>query len=205
MPKYIPDDPKQRNALFVGIVFLLLLYPFYAFYYKGQKAQAQALQSHLSTLQNLNRAAQVLAARGGGDLAKNMALYDRQVKKLEQLIPSQEEVPGLLDDISEVAQRVGVKIEGFSPEPSEAGAFYTKESFDLSVVGEYQPVGEFLAQIASLPRIVTPVEMDIEKFDQPQLFPDMDNPIVAKFRIETYVLPSPAGGPASGTPKKAGA
>ena len=68
MPKYIPDDPKQRNALFVGIVFLLLLYPFYAFYYKGQKAQAQALQSHLSTLQNLNRAAQVLAARGGGEV-----------------------------------------------------------------------------------------------------------------------------------------
>jgi len=189
MAKYIPDDPKQRNALFVGIVFLILLYPFQAFYYKGKKAEVDAMQAHLETLQDVNRHSKLLAARGGGDLEKNMALYDRQVSKLERLIPAAEEVPALVDDISQRAQEVGIKLNKISPEPSEAGAFYTKESYQMAVIGEYSPVARFLTAIASLPRIVRPVDVDIEPFKQPNLYSDYQSPVIVSFRIETYVLP----------------
>ncbi len=203
MANYIPDDPKQRNALFIGIVLLLLLYPFNHYYYAKQKAQVEAMQSHLTTLQNQNRQAQVLAARGGGDLEKNMALYDRQVNKLEQLIPAAEEVPALVDDISKKGQEVGVNVTRFTPNPPEPGAYYTKESYDLAVVGGYQSVGKFLTDIASLPRIVTPVELDLSLFDRPNVYPDLVDPVLAKFRIETYVLPQ-AGGAAGPSPSKSG-
>lgn len=194
MANYIPDDPKQRNALFVGVLLLLLLYPFDHYYYAKQKAQVAAMESHLTTLQNNNRAAQVIAARGGGDLEKNMALYDRQVKKLEQLIPAAEEVPALVDDINQKAQQVGVNVTAFTPNPPEPGAYYTKESYDLAVVGEYQPVGKFLTDIASLPRIVTPVELDLSRFDKRNVYPGLVDPVLAKFRIETYVLPQNGAG-----------
>jgi type IV pilus assembly protein PilO len=201
MAKYIPDNPKQRNALFLAIGFLLLLYPFNRFYYAGQKAEVTAMQSHLTTLQDKNRQAQVLAARGGGDLEKNMALYDRQVKKLEQLIPAAEEVPALLDDVNQRAQQLGVNVTKYTPDPPEPGAFYTKESYELAVVGQYQPVGKFLTEIASLPRIVTPVELDLSKFDNADVYPDLVAPVLAKFRIETYVLPQNGSAPA---PSKSG-
>jgi type IV pilus assembly protein PilO len=195
MANLIPDDPKQRNALFIGVIFLLLLYPFYAFYYKGKKAEVDAIQSHLETLQDHNRQAQLLAARGGGDLTKNMALYDRQVKKLEQLIPAEEEVPALVDDISQRAREVGVTLNKISPEPSEAGAFYTKESYQMAVIGDYHPVARFLTAIASLPRIVRPVDVDVQPFSRPQLYPDYESPVIVNFRIETYVLPEAGATP----------
>ncbi len=204
MAKYIPDDPKQRNALFVGIVFLVLLYPFNAFYYKGRKAEVEAMQSHLETLQDQNRHAQVLAARGGGDLEQNMALYDRQVTKLEQLIPAAEEVPALVDDISQRAREVGVTMNKISPEPSEAGSFYTKESYQMAVIGDYDPVARFLTAIASLPRIVRPVEVDVEPFGRPQLYPDYDSPVIVNFRIETYVLPESGSTPSADSPAAGG-
>lgn len=204
MAKYIPDNPTQRNALFIGVVFLILLYPFYAFYYKGRKAEAEAMQSHLTTLQDMNRHSKLLAARGGGDLQKNMALYDRQVKKLEQLIPAEEEVPALVDDISQRAREVGIKMNAITPEPSEAGPFYTKESYQMAAIGEYDPVARFLTQIATLPRIVRPVDVDVQLFGQAQLYPDYDSPVIVTFRIETYVLPEGGQAAAADTSGQAG-
>jgi len=192
MAWYNPSNPKQRNALIAGVFLLVLIYPFYAFWYKGRREEVTALQTRLETLEDQNRRAQVLAARGGGDLEERLALYERQVTKLEELIPAAEEVAGLLDDITLTARRVGVELSRMIPEPPEAGAFYTKTSYEMSVVGEYHDVARFLTEVASLQRIVTPVEVEVEMFDQPDLFPEYESPILVTFRIETFVLPQAA-------------
>jgi type IV pilus assembly protein PilO len=202
MAWYNPSDPKQRNTGIVGVLLLLSIYPFHAYWYKGQRAEVTEMQTHLETITDQNRRASVLAARGGGDLEERLALYERQVKKLEELIPANEELAALLDDISVRARQVGVETARMIPEPPEAGPFYTKTSYEMNVVGEYHAVGRFLAEIASLSRIVTPVEMDVQLFDQPQIYPDYEAPVLASFRIETYVLPdvavTPPPAPAAG-------
>jgi type IV pilus assembly protein PilO len=203
MPWYNPTDPKQRNALIVGVILLALMYPFYAFWYKGKREEVTALQTRLETLEDQNRRAQVLAARGGGDLEERLALYERQVAKLEELIPAAEEVAGLLDDITLTARRVGVELHRMIPEPPESGAFYTKTSYEMTAIGEYHDVARFLTEIASLQRIVTPVECEVELYGQPDMFPEYESPVVVNFRIETYVLPqasasAPAPTPAGG-------
>jgi type IV pilus assembly protein PilO len=196
MAWYNPTDPKQRNALIVGLLLLALIYPFYSFWYKGRREEVTAQQTRLETLEDQNRRAQVLAARGGGDLEERLALYERQVGKLEELIPAAEEVAGLLDDITARARRARVEISRIIPEPPEAGTFYTKTSYEMVVVGEYHNVARFLTEIASLSRVITPVELEIELFNQPSYFPEYESPVEAGFRIETYVLPEPTPGPA---------
>ena len=197
MAWYNPSDPKQRNALVVGLLLLALLYPFYSFWYKGKRAEVDAMQTHLEKLTDDNRRAQLTSARGGGkDLEERMALYERQVAKLEELIPAAEDVAGLLNSISNDAIRASVSQARMNPEPAEPGAFYTKSSFDVAFIGEYANIGRFLTQIASLPRIVSPVDMDVKLFDQPQLYPDYKSPVTASFHIETYVLPEPGAAPA---------
>jgi type IV pilus assembly protein PilO len=198
MAWFNPSNPKQRNTLIVGVILLLSIYPFHAYWYKGQREEVTAMQTRLETITDQNRRASVLAARGGGDLEERLALYERQVKKLEELIPANEELAALLDDISVRARQVGVETARMIPEPPEVGAFYTKTSYEMNVVGEYHSVGRFLAEIASLSRIVTPVEMDVQLFDQPQTYPEYEAPVMASFRIETYVLPDAAATPPVG-------
>lgn len=192
MAWYNPSNPKQRNALLIGIGLLALLYPFHSFWYKGKQEELATMQARLESLEDQNRRASVLAARGGGDLEERLALYERQVAKLEELIPAAEEVAGLLDDVTMRARQTGVDLNRMIPEPAETGAFYTKTSYELIVIGEYHDVGRFIGEVASLSRIVTPVEMDIRLFQQAAFFPEYASPISASFRIETYVLPATA-------------
>ncbi len=198
MAKIIPDDPKQRNAMLIGAVLLLALYPFHAFWYSGQREEVVASQARLETIETQNRRAQVIAARGGGNMDETTALYERHVAALERLIPASEEVPGLLDDVAERARRSGVEQNRFNPEPVEQGAFYNKSSYEMAVVGEYHDVARFLTEVASLPRIVTTVELDLTPFDRPEVFPEMESPVLATFRIETFVLPDALPPPAPG-------
>lgn len=205
MAWYNPDDPRQRNALLIGVVLLALIYPFYSFYYSGQREEVDGMQSRLETLQDQNRRAQVLAARGGGDLEERMALYERHVGALEELIPEAEEVAGLVDDISQRARETGVELSRILPEPPQEGAYYTRTSYSMVVVGEYHDVARFLTEVASLSRIVTPLDLDLVLFNQTQLYPEYDFPVQANFRIETYVLPegNPQGGQAEAQAQEA--
>jgi type IV pilus assembly protein PilO len=200
MAWYNPTDPKQRNAMLIGIVMLGLMYPFYSYWYKPKRAEITEAQARLEKLEDDNRRAGVLAARGGGDLEERMALYERQVSRLEELIPAAEDEGMLLYDMNARARQVGVVVNRLLPEPPEAGSFYQKRSYDVAVAGDYHDVGRFLADVASLSRIVTPVELDIQKHPQAQLYPEMQSPVLATFRIETYVLPdrAPAPGPQGG-------
>jgi Tfp pilus assembly protein PilO len=195
MAWYNPTDPKQRNLMLGGIAFFVAIVPF-RMYMLSPRTEANALvQTHIESLETQNRSAAVQAARGGGDLEERNIVYERHVQKLEELIPAAEEVARLTNDISRAARLVDVEPIRMVPEPAEVGAFYSKTSYDMAVVGEYHNVARFLTNVASLSRIVTPVEMDIQIYDQPDRWPEMVTPIIATFRIETYVLPDLASAP----------
>lgn len=198
MAWYNPTDPKQRNWMVAGLVALLLIVPFRMYYLTPMTAENQEMQDRLEALEMQNRRASVLAAQGGGDLEERMALYERHVARLEQLIPAAEEVAILADDIANQARQRGVELQRMVPEPRQPGTYYDQSTYSMAVVGEYQDVARFLTDIASLSRIVTPVELDLQLFQQPNLFPDMEAPVQAQFRIQTYVLPDPNAAPAPG-------
>jgi type IV pilus assembly protein PilO len=111
------------------------------------------------------------------------------------LIPHSHEVPALLNNMAMEARRTGIELALMRPEPAESGAFYTRRSYEIGVVGEYHDVGRFLTSIASLPRIVTPVDLDVAPFEGDDETLDYDAPVEARFRIVTYVLPGPGETP----------
>jgi Tfp pilus assembly protein PilO len=189
MAWYNPSDPKQRNWMLGGLAFFIAIIPFRMYLLAPRQLELDGMQTRLESIETQNRTAAVLSAQGGGDLEERMLAYERHVAKLEELIPEAEEVAGLLDEISRVSRVRDVESISLVPEPAETGAFYVKSSYDMTVVGEYHSVAGFLTDIASLSRIVTPVELDVRVYDQPERFPDMVSPIAATFRIETYVLP----------------
>ena len=195
MPWYNPDDPIQRNWMVGGLVFLLLIIP-YNMYLLGPRQEANAeLQQQVEQLETVNRRASVLAAQGGGDLQERLALYEAHVAQLEELIPGREEVPALIDDISTRARLMNVDLRDLQPQPREPGEHYDRTSYNMAAVGEYHNVARFLTEIASLSRIVTPTQVEVGLFGQPQQYRDLQSPVQAIFRIETYVLPEPTSDP----------
>jgi type IV pilus assembly protein PilO len=113
---------------------------------------------------------------------------------VEGLIPSSEELPDLLDAISAEAQRTNVEIALIQPSGATQEAYYTRRAYDMAVVGRYHDVGDFLTRVASLPRIVTPLNLTLAPSGATagSAAPaDADAVRVeARFSIETYVIPS---------------
>ncbi len=191
----IPKERPKQIALIVIIASLAALWMFYDYWYSPRVVEVEELQAHLTQLEDQNRQAQILAARGGEELEARLIIYERHVERLEELIPQSEEVPALLNSMAMEAQRAGVDLASMRPEPSMPGEFYTRQSYEVSVVGEFHDVGRFLTAVASLPRIVTPIGLDLAPYTGPAPQAELVAPVTARFWIETYVLP---GGPAPG-------
>jgi type IV pilus assembly protein PilO len=200
MAWYNPTDPTQRNWMLGGLAALVLIIPFRMYLLAPRQEENTTLLERVEALEVVNRRASVVSAQGGGDLQERLALYERHVARLEELIPAQEEVAALLDEIGGRARAMDVDLQGLQPQPAEPGEYYTRTGYNMSVVGEYHAVGRFLAEIASLSRIVTAAQLDLQLYANPQQYQDLDSPVLATFRIETYVLPDRSATPPPAAP-----
>ena len=185
----LPNETPKQIALLVCIAALAAIYVSWEYYYTPKQEEIAQLEVRLDVLQDQNRRAQVLAARGGPELEERLAVYERHLGRLEQLIPAGQEVPTLLRQINSEALRTGVDVAGIDPQATIAGEFYAMDAYEMSVVGEFHAVGQFLASIASLERIITPTDLLIETAPSQPANQQMESPIRARFRIETYISP----------------
>jgi type IV pilus assembly protein PilO len=185
----IPQERHKQICLLVGFAALAIGYAFFEYWYSPRAQEIEDLEVRLEQIEDQNRRAQIIAARGGIEIEERLAVYERHVQRLEDLIPETEEVPTLLRTIATEARRTRVELGSLRPEPSSPGEFYDRQTYEMAAVGEYHDVGRFLTAVASLPRIITPLDLEVSQFAGTPPRPDVENPVVARFRIETYVLP----------------
>ncbi len=95
-------------------------------------------------------------------IASNLSMYQTQFAELEKdfsqmlkALPTSNETPGLLDDITYVGTTSGLRFQLLQWQPEQRKSFYTELPIQLEVTGQYHAFGQFVAKIANLPRIVT--------------------------------------------------
>jgi type IV pilus assembly protein PilO len=183
-------DPQKRNKIIIAVLLVAgLAYLAYDYVYRPRAESVAVLESRLETLELQNRSARALTAQNGTDeVERRVGLHREQLRRVEGLIPSSEELPDLLDAISAEARRTGVELARIQPVGATAEQFYTLRTYEIGVYGSYHQIGEFLAQVGSLPRIITPVNLNLTVRDEAT---QSGNPqLEARFSIETYVLPA---------------
>ncbi|MDG1816168.1 MAG: type 4a pilus biogenesis protein PilO [Glaciecola sp.] len=94
--------------------------------------------------------------------AVNLSSYQEQLKQMQQdfafmlkSLPTSNETPGLLDDITYVGTTSGLTFRLLQWQPEIEKEFYTELPIQLEVTGKYHDFGQFVTKIATLPRIVT--------------------------------------------------
>lgn len=186
--------PGPRGALLAALLATLAAALLYR-EHRSRGGEVQLLEHRLQELEAGNRHARSLAPEGTTELARRLERFGDRIARLEELIPRSEEVPALLESLAAEARRAGLGDLAFiRPGETEASPLYTKRSYEVSVEGGYHDVARFLTAIASLPRIVTPVELEMTAIPDPVM--EGGSAVRAHFRIETYVRP-PAGADAA--------
>ncbi|HUG00698.1 MAG TPA: type 4a pilus biogenesis protein PilO [Longimicrobiales bacterium] len=185
----LPQDPAKQKKLLAVMAPLVALGGYWYFFHGKATEEIDTMAVRLETMQAQNRSARTMASTGGAELERRLEIYEQYTGRLERLIPSRDEVPQLLSDISERAQQVGVDLALVRPETEAAGPYYTRQTYEMGVTGRYHEVGLFLSEIGSLPRIITPIDLEVST--QRGNAAGGDDEVQASFRIETYVLPRP--------------
>ncbi|TCO76757.1 type 4a pilus biogenesis protein PilO [Chromatocurvus halotolerans] len=92
----------------------------------------------------------------------NLEAYRRQMVEMEESfgalisqLPSDTEVPGLLEDITNKGLLNGLNIASINLQPEVSREFYVELPIAIEAAGSYHDLGAFISGMAGLPRIVT--------------------------------------------------
>ncbi|KEX93033.1 type 4a pilus biogenesis protein PilO [Pseudomonas umsongensis] len=101
-------------------------------------------------------------------MAANLELYSQQMKEMENAfgvllrqLPSDTEVPGLLEDITRTGLGSGLEFEEIKLLPEVTQPFYIELPIKITVTGAYHDLATFVSGVAGLPRIVTLHDFDL--------------------------------------------
>lgn len=94
--------------------------------------------------------------------AANLDRYKKQMEEMEttfgallRQLPSDTEVPGLLEDISHTGLSAGLEFKSIQLGSESAKEFYIELPISIEVRGGYHALGAFVSGVSALPRIVT--------------------------------------------------
>jgi type IV pilus assembly protein PilO len=123
--------------------------------------------------------------------AANLSAYQEQLKVIRQKLsdiikqmPHEEEIAGLLIDISQTGIASGLEFKLFKPAPPVVKDFYSELPINIEVVGEYDELCAFVSGLAVLPRIVTIHELTISPLDKTKIGKHSD--MLMAVTVKTY-------------------
>ena len=99
------------------------------------------------------------------EMRDQLATLEGQVGRLRTMLPTDAEIPSLLDSISDAAADNRLTIETIRLRPAQAQAHYVEQPLDIQVRGGYHQLARFSADIASLPRMLTQHDFNLEPVD----------------------------------------
>jgi type IV pilus assembly protein PilO len=170
----------------------------------GTKQRIAAMRDTITQFEAATDSAKKELARGTvADVRKRLEQYRSSLVLLRRLVPERNEVPNLLDDISTRSKIRGVTLSQVVPQPVEAGPVpFNTYKYNMSVIGKYDQIGQFLADVASLQRIIVPYDLTVAAANSSAariLGDSTDVLLEAKFQIRTFVKSPNPEGEASGT------
>ena len=192
-------EPQSQILVVTGLLGAAALYVFFAttvmpFNYPVAAAKIKDLKSDFEKKSNdLARARQSVA-----DLprfqAEFAALHERY-EMAAQLLPTEKEMPGVLRRLTLAGQQCGIQFESFRPESDVRKDHYSEVPIELKVVGGYHQVGQFLAEIANMQRIMRVSNLEVLANTKQD---SEDQTTAAQMTVTVYTLNADATGGATG-------
>ena len=203
-----PKNQRDQVMVLLVIVAVALIGLYYSYVFTPKADVLAGLQAHVDSLDVNNQRAKAELAKGNVDqLRAEAAKLQDNLEVMRQLVPTSNEVPALLEQVSTAARRVGLDLATVKPQPVVEGEQFDTYRYQVAVIGDYHALGEFLANVGSLTRIVAPVNLALSPLgngaavDQRKKALKNNNSVLdSRFELQTYVAktaaprPAPAGG-----------
>ena len=95
-------------------------------------------------------------------LRRQMADVEERFSEILKQLPTEKEVPNLLEDISDIGRQAGLNIQTIALQPERRAQFYIELPINIEVTGTYHQMGAFVSGVAEIERIVTLHDYNIQ-------------------------------------------
>jgi type IV pilus assembly protein PilO len=167
------------------------------FMYFPKRDDLALVQEHVEALDKRNNQARADIANGSlQKLRMEAEQYSAELVVLRQVVPTTNEVPALLENVSTAARRVGLDLSSVEPMPVLVGDQFDTYRYKLSVTGGYHAIASFLTNVGSLNRIIAPVALTLKPLspqDQKKIRIQKkgESLLDSDFQIQTYIAHAP--------------
>ncbi len=139
----LPTDQRSQVMLLLTILAVAGGWGFWKYYYDPASKQIDAAKAEIDSLQIIiERAKQDLAQGTMEDLRRKVDQYRAMVGLMRRLVPEQNEVPALIDDISTKAKVRGVTIGKIDPLPVDPGPPFDTYRYRLELLIVLKPASQ---------------------------------------------------------------
>ena len=98
-------------------------------------------------------------------------------------LPTDIEMDGLLNDITQKGVKNGIEFKKFELLPEIASEFYVEQPIDMIIIGDYHALANFISDVSNLKRIVTFHEFELVNKDNNK---DAESKLEMKITVKTY-------------------
>ena len=168
--------PAAVKAIILFVLFAAVLALGYFLYLTDKQTQLESVEKQETGLRTEYESKAFQAA--------NLAQYRQQKEEMEatfgtllRQLPSDTEVPGLIEDITLTALDNELTIQSIDLQPERKAEFYVELPITIAVSGDYHDLGAFVSGVANLSRIVTLHDFNIRPDKSPT---DLNMTILAK-------------------------
>jgi type IV pilus assembly protein PilO len=141
--------------------------------------QITQLDKQIAAKQAEVNEAEAVAARKEGLLAEITQVRQR-IRNFEDKLPTDKELPRLLNQFQQIAELSGVKYQSITAEPIDEKELYVRIPFKVKVEGTYPVIGEFLRSLEFGNRFI--------KIEDLEIGPQEKGSSEANFIISTYMF-----------------
>jgi type IV pilus assembly protein PilO len=152
-----PFQVKMGACVLLGLLIVGLTWYFFV---SDQRITLQAEEATETTLREEFQGKQGRAANLE-PLKQQLAQMEVMLQQMLRQLPSKNEMPDLIVDVSQTALASGINNELFQPGAETMLEFYAEKPIALRMVGTYHQFGAFVSGVASLPRVVIMTMHDI--------------------------------------------
>ncbi len=165
--KFDFNDPKNQRLLAMFLVPIVVFYAFFHFIIKPMIAELDTKKSEVMTMSK-----RVTDIRNSLEMPDSLVaereVLNAQLKELEKLLPSEENVSLLLDQFSVVENDSKVYMVGFEATETvdDEGKPYRANRYRLTIESGFHQFSRFMSHVMSLPRILSMSELNVSMNQQ---------------------------------------
>ncbi|MFZ9310127.1 MAG: type 4a pilus biogenesis protein PilO [Arenimonas sp.] len=152
--------PKELKYAVCIFLILMILLGAWFFMIKDKRDEMLRLESDETALRADFENKQARASNLE-PLKQQLVQMELILQQMLRQLPSKNEMPDLIVDVSQQALQSGITNELFQPGPETPREFYAEKPISIRMVGNYHQFGAFMSGVASLPRVVIMTMHDI--------------------------------------------